>query len=832
MSASDDSAGQIAQAMADETQPEPLVTATPAKRKRSAQEENIGLESNAAGTSQEKASLRENLRGLVGLLNKHDDDLQLLSCPFPTTGTKPRAKRAKTSNDQETTSVKLRVESDRYNTLQEFLADIEKASAAVIERNQNQVQPNGNKTDGTPLTEVVNRIAAFKKHMNSLIGQSFVNQAEVKAENSEDEAGQSPENLASIPSVREDRQALTFFGSNPSNQGHPRQLFSSLQKSVKLSPQSSEVEEDKLAEVQESLREAALPTGVMCTKVIPSNLDITKPQKRTFGDVFVPRAGLPALQPPQPRAHRSSSAYWIDPFDAVFDTRNFLGDRNSYSLTPLPAGHWLQYGGVTSSPSYWARVEKSHAEEEKSPRHGDPAIWTGGDPTVFQGVFSSFAPSYDSSGAVLQVDAKDLVWWGKRGAKRLRTMLSLGEEEKEMPTVQPGSIGDLDESTLEEMVKQFNPEDFAYDHTKEGPSKEDPETREIDEVLQEISELLDTLSSYQRLRNLQPPPSTEETSAANETSASLKSTPETPSDAEHSIYETLRAALFAIVNNLPPFAVAKLDGNQLAELNISQKIIVENPDYSGTMEKDDYTLSQERAAAIAASTATNAAAVASNSINRTSTPSAARSGYQQTPQASYNSRAVPANAQMSQSRAGYQAPQQVRQAVGGGPFTPGQPAHRAPSTPSQRPAYMQPQYSQPTPQYNQVNNTPQFQRAPSNGYAQSPQPYSPQPGQAQGYNAAPPSRTPYANAGVPQPYQSTNRAQPPAPNSAAAAIYARNAAEKHQAAKAQLAAQLAAQSRQSPSTPQPHNLEARASQEGSLTPGKQNGTPVSQQQTS
>lgn len=70
MSASDDSAGHIAQAMAEETQPEPLVTATPAKRKRSAQEENIGLESNAAGTSQEKASLRENLRGLVGLLNK------------------------------------------------------------------------------------------------------------------------------------------------------------------------------------------------------------------------------------------------------------------------------------------------------------------------------------------------------------------------------------------------------------------------------------------------------------------------------------------------------------------------------------------------------------------------------------------------------------------------------------------------------------------------------------------------------------------------------------------------------------------------------------------
>ncbi|KAJ5493137.1 hypothetical protein N7539_001883 [Penicillium diatomitis] len=835
MSANENESAQVISKTNGETQLESLVGATTAKRKRSAQDENLGVESHVSIPSHEKASLHENLRGLVGLLIAHDDELHVLSYPFPSSGSKQRTKRAKTSNEPETTNVKLRVESDRYNTLQEFLADIEKATGAIIDRAQNQAQSNGSKPDGTTLTEVVSRIAAFKKHMNGLIGQSFVNHAEVKAEQSEDDAEQSAENLASIPNVREDRQALTFFGSLPSQPGHPKQLFSSLQKSVKLSPKASELEAEKFAEAQESLREAALPAGVMCTKVVPRNLDCAVPKKRTFGEVFVPRAGLPALQPPQARSHQSSTLSWIDPFDAVFDTRNFIGDRSSYCLTPLPAGHWLQYGGVVSSPSYWARVEKSHAEARSSPGHGDPAIWTGGDSTTLQGVYSSFAPSYDSSGAVLQNDAKDLMWWGTRGANRLRTMLSTNDEEVITPTVQPGSIGDLDESTLEEMVKQFNPEDFVYDRTQDEPSKEQVEDREVDEVLQEISEMLDTLSSYQKIRNLQPPPSKDEMTATNEgTTAAPKNSVEIPSEAEQTVYETLKAALVAIIANLPPFAVAKLNGNQLDELNISQKIVIENPDYSGTMEKDDYTLNQERAAAIAAAAATNAAAAASNSMNRHSTPSSARAGYQQNTQASYAQRAMPANSQMSQTQPRYhQITQQVRQGSVGGSFNVAQTAHRAPTTPSQRPGYMPPQYSQPNPQYNQVGNTPQFQRAPSNGYAQSPQPYTPQPGQAPpAYHAAPQQRTPYANAGVPQPFPSANRAPPPAMNSAASAMYARNAADKHQAAKAQLAAQLATQSRQSPSTPQPHNPDARPSQEGSMTPGKQNGTPMPQQQTS
>ncbi|KAJ5095396.1 hypothetical protein NUU61_004752 [Penicillium alfredii] len=807
-----------------EPHPNSGAIATPGKRKRSGQDEKSGPDSSFSA-SQDKNYLHETLRSLVELLLKHDTELQLLSCPFPTSAAKPRTKRAKVSGDQETCNIQTRVDASHYSTLQEFLSDIEKASAAVIERNQNQA--NGTRADGAPLTEVVNRIAAFKKHMNSLVGQSFINQTDVKAESPDDDGEELSQSTAMHVDAREDKQALTLFG-NPSN---PQQLFSSLQKSVKVPLQSSDSEAQHFVEVQEELRETALPNGITTTKIVPYNLEAaSKSLKRTFGEVFAPRPGLPQLEPPRRRSNRSTSA-WIDPLETISDTTAFLGDRNNYCLAPLPSTEWLQYGGVTSSPSYWSRVEKHHAEGDVQPRHGDPALWTRPDHSLLQGVFSSFAPSFDSSGAVVQLDSKDLVWWGRRGAKRLRTLLSIPYEqdvEIETPTVQPGSIGELDESTLEEMVRSFNPDDFAENFHQSGTTAtNDPESKDVEEMLSDISELLNTLSSFQRIRNLGQPAHNGQHSEPKETPAPDFGSPSSPSDAEVGIYDTLKSSLAALISNLPPYAVAKLDGDQLADLNISQKILVENPDYSGTMERDDYTLHQERAAAMVA---------AANVANRTSTPSAPRPGNYQGSQSAYNQRAYASNARIPQPQGAFQVPPQHGRQSSAGAYTQAYPGYRPPNTPVQRPGFPS-QYSQVNPQYSQANNVPQYQRPTPNGYTPysaqpsaqaSPQPYTPRPGQLGSNNAATQGRTPYASTGSSQRYQFSNQtpSQGTLPNSAAAATYARSAAE--QAAlmdrnKAQLAAH---QSRQSPSTPQPQGLEASASQEGSLTPGKQNGTPV------
>ncbi|KAJ5888037.1 hypothetical protein N7495_008078 [Penicillium taxi] len=789
--------------------PDLTAAATQGKRKRSVQEEKAGPDSSSM--SQEKANLHEHLRNLVDLLVKHDTDLKLLSCPFPASNAKPRTKRAKTSSDHETCNIQTRVESGRYNTLQDFLADIERASAAVIERNQTQLH--GTSTgpaDGAPLTELVSRIAAFKKHMNSLIGQAFMNLIDIKAEATEDDAEEHEDPLTvSIVSAREDKQALTMLGGSQSN---PRQLFSSLQKPVKVQLQSSESGVEKFVEVQEELRETALPRGISATRVVPFNLSATPKVEKTLGEVFPPRAGVPQLEPPRKRINQSNTVPWIDPFDLVLDTKNFLGDRNNYHLAPLPSGQWLQYGSVTPSPSYWARVDKYYAEADFYHTHGDSTLSASQDTSTLQGVFSSFAPSFDSSGAVIQDDSKNLVWWGQRGAKRLRTFLSSPYQEEVIPeanaiTEQPNSIADLDEKTLDELAQSFNPEDFEnagyHDPENETPSNDDPESRDIDEILAEISGLLETLTSYQKIRFLDLPTPTGDNSQSDEsTPAPEQVDAGTPSAAERAVYESLKSNLFAVISNLPPYAIAKLNGDQLGELKVSTKIIIENPDWSGTMERDDYTMHQERAAAIAAQ---------ANTANRVSTPSVSRPGNFQTPHAGipFNQRSgYTGNAQTPQSQNRFQAPIQGRQPSTGSAFTPAT-AGRPPGTPSQRPL----QYSQATSQFSQANNIPQFQRSTSNGHTPA-QSYTPRPGQTGPFNATAQGRTPF-QAPRAQYAQTPSQALP----------YARSAVEQA-ALIDRNKAQLAAQSRQS-STPQPSSFDARRSQEGSLTPGsKPNGTPV------
>lgn len=663
-----------------------------------------------------------------------------------------------------------------------------------------------------------------------------MNQTNIKTEAPESDRQSPAKSTPSNAETRTESAVLTLFG-NPSN---PKQLFSSLQKSVKVPLSSDSPETAQYVEVQAPLREVALPNGISTTKVTPTNLENEPKQpKRTFGEVFAPRPGLPQLEPPR-RARSSSRSTWIDTFDAMTNYKSFPGERNNYSLAPLPSGQWLQYGGVTSSPSYWNRKQKQQDEGDAVPRpYEDPSMTTEESPSMLQGVYSSFAPSFDSSGAVVQADSKDLVWWGKRGSKRVPTLLSIPYEEQESEATsaeQPGNIGELDEQTLDEMVKSFNPDDFADNVASTGArskeeKKEKEEEKEMEALLRDVSELLETLSSYQKVRNL-------EVSVPGQDTTSEQGDPNTPSAAEKGVYETLKSSLTALVSNLPPYAVSKLDGDQLAELNISQKVLVENQDYHGTMQKDDYTLQQERFAALAPGV---------GSTNRTSTPTAASVGRPRAMQG-YN-RTVPAAAQSFTAPQAYYG---ARQPSTPGGYAPAQYAGtRAPGTPSQRPAYLPPQYSQGgTPQ-----TVPQNPRQGQSGYpytaqqaaAQaSPQPYTPRPAQAGAYNVpyassrtaspqkaaqynTPQPRTPYIPSQqqqqqryVPQQQQSASYAGTPQSggysNSAAAITYARSAAE--QAAlmdrnKAQLA-----QQQQSSSTP-------GASQERSMTPGsKPNGTPV------
>ena len=332
---------------------------------------------------------------------------------------------------------------------------------------------------------------------------------------------------------------------------------------------------------------------------------------------------------------------------------------------------------------------------------------------------------------------------------------------------------------------------------------------------------------------------------------------------------------------LPPYAVSKLNGDQLEELNVTKKILLENTDYPGTMEEDEYTMQQKQAARVASGT----------SATRTPTPNvnAARSASYQTPPAATAAfqRAYPSSSRGKQTPANYQSPQAYNSRQGSSIHYPASntPQHYPPSRqpPPPRSGFMQPQFSQSgTPQYGQGGILQQFQRPSQNGFAHyssqrgpspaqsSPQVYPHRPTQPNyqqrvqesGYNttlagarsASPqkhsgfgtsPQRATYMNSAptvapprfsqqTPQPphYPTfpSNQTVPPSTaysNTAAAMTYSRSAAEQA-ALMDRNKAQLAEQQRQNSGTPQPTPANAQpVGQEKSLTPGNRpNGTPI------
>lgn len=569
-------------------------------------------------------------------------------------------------------SIEARVATGQYLSYQGFLNDVEQACTAIFERQTTN--------DNEDVSSVQTKLAALKDRLNNLVHQALSQgSAQFKVEPNSNE---SPQDI-----IRRDRKVLTLYGGSSSN---AKQLFSSLQK-------LNDTESEKPA----TFPEDRLPNGITTTRAIPYNLEMDEKPIKTFGEVFAPRSTLPQLEPPRrgrPWA-RDPSSTWIDAFDAITDYDNILGQKHHHSFAKLPSGYWLHYGGDSESPSYWDRREKD-GEEEISHQN---AQYVNEDTAIIYGAYSSFAPSFDSSHSVMQSDAKSSMWWAKRGSRRFNTMLALHKGTR-LDEDQP--LTEIDETTLEEDVKSYI-ENNSLEAKPEETTEAVMDDKDVDAVLQDISELLQTLNSFRRNRNLESPSQGESKTDDN------IGTPTSPSATEMATYETLKAGLAAIISNLPPYAVAKLNGDQLAELNISQKILVEMPNYNGTMEEDDYSLLQRRIAATAPA----------------ATPSRTGS-YQATP--GYNQRMFSTtNARPQQPAAGPQYYQ--GRPSSSTPYTPGA------STPQQNYVGLRPQASpsqRPTniPAYSPGQYQPQS-RATPNGYA----PYSGQsaPSPGPGYQQNP-----------------------------------------------------------------------------------------------
>ena len=419
-------------------------------------------------------------------------------------------------------------------------------------------------------------------------------------------------------------------------------------------------------------------------------------EKRTIGDVFKPHRSLKPLEPPRQARNvvRNNQIRFTKPEDLDIATPIYKGD---YKFASLPTGQWLQYSKVKPI----AQSESGIAKRLGGETAGNDTISTEGrglasaiekNKTLFRAAYSSFTPTSDNSAAVIPERTRGETWWDRTGSQLLQSLIS---SMKYPETDLDGTTFSLEEAdNFDSVVSEFVPDDTSL-NAVDGRSSLQDDQKEAEDILTEISELLQTLSSYQRIRNLAPasPGSSHDHSAG-----ALLSI---PSDEEKATYELLKLQLKLTIEALPPFAVAKLYGDQLQTLNVNTKLMVPNFDYPGSMEPDELTMQRRRTAQPPLS-----------AVNRAAAPPTRQTSYQ-TPGSAINyQRAYAANTIRPQ------YPPQNR------PFaatpTPTQ-SHQGPrpsSSTSHRPSYGQQTFPQGnnTPGYPQTPNLQQFQRPLQNGY--------------------------------------------------------------------------------------------------------------------
>ena len=374
---------------------------------------------------------------------------------------------------------------------------------------------------------------------------------------------------------------LTLFGGDPRQ---PKQLFSSLGK--RKSP--------------DDLDEILLPNGIKTTKIIPTHgLDSEDKEKTTtFRDNYPTPAGLPSL--PKPRLSTQTitvkgSVGWYTP--SISSKRVQDPRKSNFATQPLPAGNWLTYNAPPAPRQDSPETKRKQRERAlsfgaaQSPTN-DEAIAAHNqakDDALFKSVYSSFAPDIDDSLAVVAAQQKTQMWWYKYGEDMYQELLDIKDQELYGTAVEVDEgEDDINEDEIKEALDNWVPlessEEFAHLANSKG---REPSEKDTSELLAEISDLLDTLSSHQQIRNEALAPSARGSTGTISTVAGGSGHPSSPSTAEFDVYETLKSQLALIVSDLPPYLVAKLDGNKLGALNISTRIQVEGPNQKGTLMEDE-----------------------------------------------------------------------------------------------------------------------------------------------------------------------------------------------------------------------------------------------------
>jgi hypothetical protein len=545
----------------------------------------------------------------------------------------PSPKRAKVNGAAPT--ITNRVESEAYASLGALVEDVNAViddllttiKTKEIELPQTQYgRPSSLTADEsrlwvgtTKFKKLLGDLVAAEKERQKLVkgGKRLLNRADSEKDAKADTPIKEEEDAVLDD---EGKPVLTLYANAPA----PKQLFSSFQAAGKQDGATP------------PLREAGLPSFISTTKITPLPIDDLKKSKKapTFGDLYGSTSEKYKLQPPKPAKTKlvttGNSVEFVRVDGPIRPTR-----RNSYNYftDKLAVGQWLTYGG-TDTPQEPTSPQAKRKQRDRAlstgeaflaPSEGEKeALRRARNDALFRKCYSSFAPSYDDSTAIVPKDVRNEIWMDKVGERLARKDIVIDPALLDPPAEPTPEEQKMEMNELKEFVDTFDPALLEWDAEQTKAEKE------MEDVLQEVSELLETLSSFQRIRNSSLSTSSRTTVGQNNPVTDLMGTPTTPSSAEAEVYKTLKLQLAVLVNQLPPYAVARLNGDQLEELNIKTSIVVETEDAQGVMAEDEATRAAKMQA-YAAATGSQAQAGRTPATNSYANYPASASQYNRTP---------------------------------------------------------------------------------------------------------------------------------------------------------------------------------------------------------
>jgi hypothetical protein len=516
--------------------------------------------------------------------------------------TEPDAKRLKRT---EILSLSSKLQSKVYTSLDDIKADIVSSSSQIIDGINSKTSSTNPSQSSLALEDrkTIKTVFRVTKDLSLLVEREQAKlKREVKSDIEADELGE--EGLtngnsgnyddSTIPSIPGGAKTTlstlaTFLGTNS------KQVFSSIRDPLSEGEalhnlggpvaSSTDAIEEKFP-----LREAVLRPGLWQTEVdYPKVVKETKKENLSFGNIFGTFKGLPELPLPKQSKTTTTRKNVVD-FVHPLDQR-LLADSEpiplSYTFEPLKTGNWLSYNNV-SAVSQPTSSETKQRQRARTLSTGDAkaaipkeAILAHNQAKVealFRSVYTSFAPSKDDSAAIVPEAVKNSIWWDRVG--RIESLENDLFNEDDFTDNPREEI--LDESAFEEAIRSWKLEEPTLDTIAKPESIQD---KAVDEVLGDISELLETLNAYQTSRNL-PLPKSRSALGQNQQISDMTGSPTTPSNAEFDIYSILKSQLVVLISSLPPYAVAKLNGDQLADLNISGALRAGRENCIGGMEVD------------------------------------------------------------------------------------------------------------------------------------------------------------------------------------------------------------------------------------------------------